>query len=479
MAAAILLHLLMRVKVSRYSRGVAKGTRRWNDRWERVADLGQGGQAHTFLVKDLQDESTGWVLKRLNNPKRIGRFQREVEAQSKLNSPHIPPVVDYVVSDEKGKSYLVTPYVGPNLLDTADEHLTPRELLERFRGVVLAVHAAHAKGVVHRDIKPDNVTVDEHGTPFLVDFGICADDGSETILTNVEAFGNASFAAPECDRGSVDRCREPGDVYSLGKLLYWMATSGQKNRFMRREDFDRDNLTIADRFARQYVSVLVHRSVREDPGSRWSVTQLRDGVDWALAKLAEHAAIAKAGLAVLSDGFGPKDACNESGSRSARTGHGDPPRDYDLAHSFFVGEPMVLDQLDIGLALRHGSGEVRIVLIAGGFEVPSDLADDIVWQWHHDVSSPPNTLEIVRLRTDSEKQLGPQEVYWVTLSACADNSSVAWISADIELMPQVSRFADRVRGNDWTPRVSESGPGLAFRVLARPLDVVEGDTPLD
>ena len=79
---------------------MARGPRRWNDRWEWIADLGGGGQAHTFLVRDLTDGSTGWVLKRLNNPNRVGRFQREVDAQSRLKSPHIPPVKDFFVSDE-------------------------------------------------------------------------------------------------------------------------------------------------------------------------------------------------------------------------------------------------------------------------------------------------------------------------------------------------------------------------------------------
>jgi serine/threonine protein kinase len=456
---------------------VAKGPRRWNDRWEWVEDLGGGGQAHTFMVKDLTDGSTGWVLKRLNNPNRIGRFQREVDAQSKLDSPHIPPVKDYFVTEEKGKSFLVTPYVGENLMDTADEELAPRELLERFHGVVEAVHAAHAKGVVHRDIKPDNVVVDEAGTPFLVDFGICADDGSQVILTTVEGFGNASFAAPECDRGSVEAAAEPSDIYSLGKLLYWMATSGRERRFMRREDFDRDSLTIADPIAQQYVSVLIDRSVREDPGSRWSVTELRHGVDWALAKLAEHATVREQGLTVLVDGFGPNDSCYESGSRSARTGHGDPPTDYEIAQSFFVGRAVVLERLDIGLALRHGLGEVDIKLIEGGDEVPSDGADDVLEQWRRNVTAPANSLQVLKLSPLSEKPLRPQEVYWVTLSACGDHSDVAWISAAIELVPQLSRFADRPRGSDWTPRVSTRGPGLALRVLARSVDTGDSTTP--
>jgi hypothetical protein len=60
-----------------------------------------------------------------------------------------------------------------------------------------------------------------------VDYGICADDEWEARLTStMEGFGNRLYAAPECEPGSVDDAREPSDIYSLGKLLYWMAIGG-------------------------------------------------------------------------------------------------------------------------------------------------------------------------------------------------------------------------------------------------------------
>lgn len=448
----------------RYSRDVAK-RRRWGERWEWVEDLGEGGQAHTFLVRDLTDESTGWVLKRLKNPKRLERFKREVEALIRLKSPNIPSVKDYAISKEKGKSYLVTRYVGTDFTQLP-EVVEPQLLLERFRGIVVAVHDAHAKGVIHRDIKPDNATVDEDGTPYLVDFGICAvDEVSQVVLTTtMEAFGNRSFAAPECDAGSVDDCREPSDVYSFGKLLYWMASGKQ---VFSRENFDRDKLIIGDLHARQYISLIIEHTVFEDPGARWTVTDLRDRVNWALDKLREHSEIRATGLMVVADGFGPKNECYEGSHLSVTTPpRGNPPADHDVAEAFFVKDAVTLEQLDIAVKLIHGLGQAEVILVKGDFAGPSEDEEDEVERWPVEINAP-ETLQVLRLQSSSKPTLGPREIYWVILSTNDPDSEIAWISSPLQLMRRVSHTAERDRPNEWQPQVSDSGPGQSLRVLAR------------
>ncbi|MGH3556441.1 protein kinase domain-containing protein [Mycobacterium sp.] len=443
-----------------------RSPRRWGDRWEEVKLLGQGGQGSAYSVRDLRENSTGWVLKALHNPNRVGhkrrsRFEREIVALSTLNSGHIPPVID---RSPVGTTplYFVTPFVGRNLTRVRGV-VEPQALLERFRGVVVAVYDAHARAIVHRDIKPNNITVDDRGRPFLVDFGICAYDDSDLGLTGAtEALGNRSFAAPECEPGNPDSVREPSDVYSLGKVLYWM-TSG--NRLMYREDFDLDTLTIGDSFVQQYVSVLIDQAVRENPAARCSVTELLGRVDWALAKVGEHAAIRAAGLTVLADGFGPKNECYRGGSRSATTPpRGNPPADHDVAESFFVHEAVRLQRIDIGVNLRHGSGRVEVLLIEGDLERPSG---NVIERWDVEVTTP-NTLQVLELSSASHPRLGPSEVYWVVLSASEDDSEIAWISAALELMPCQSRFAERNVPNDWELGLSITGPGHSLRVLARP-----------
>ncbi|MET0993669.1 MAG: protein kinase, partial [Mycobacterium sp.] len=137
--------------------------------------------------------------------------------------------------------------------------------------ILVAVKDAHSKDVVHRDIKPNNVTVNDDSRAFLVDFGICADESDSGLTSTMEALGNRSFTAPECEPGSDVEIGTASDVYSLGKLLYWIASDGKK---LPQQRFDRDKLTVTDVHARQYISILIEHTVLEDPRQRISATEL-------------------------------------------------------------------------------------------------------------------------------------------------------------------------------------------------------------
>ncbi|WP_197515024.1 protein kinase [Mycobacterium sp. 1245805.9] len=447
----------------------------FGDRWEVIRQLGGGAQGTAYLVRDLNatDADAEYVLKvlrggRAGEPperrrKRLARFEREIDALDRLDlSPNIPSLVARHVSE--AESFFVTPFAGYNLENLPDL-AEPQQILQRFRGLVEAAKFANDREVVHRDIKPNNATVRDDGTPCLVDFGICMYDDEVGLTDTWEGFGNRYFAAPECDAGNPEAIGPPSDIYSLGKVLHWMATGRGK---MGRETFEEEAFVFADRFARQYFSVIIEHTVCEYPAARWSASELLDFIDWALAKLSEHDAFRAVGLSVLKDNFGPNDSCHEGSSLSARTGYRDPSADYDIAESFFVSEPVVLDRVDLRLARRSGSGRAEISLIKGGFEVPSDDPEDVVEKWTAQLTAPRNALEVTSFPSAPGQILNPQEVYWIKLAVCDDNSDVEWISAPIELMPQLARFADRTRRGEWTPRVSASGPGLAFRVTARP-----------
>jgi serine/threonine-protein kinase len=197
----------------------------YGGRWKVSASLSQGGQAHTYVVTDLSDGKSGFVLKRLTNVNRMARFEREVGALKAIRAPGIPQVVDHGI-DGKGRGYLVTPFLGVDLTRT---HLPDeaRSLLILFREITTAIATAHAAGIIHRDMKPDNVVLDESAnTVAVIDFGICVETSEDRVVltTLSEGFGNRSFAAPECEAGSPDRATTASDIYGLGKLLFWMTS---------------------------------------------------------------------------------------------------------------------------------------------------------------------------------------------------------------------------------------------------------------
>lgn len=450
-----------------------RNRRRWGGRWEEIRELGRGGQGRAYLVRDMDTndmnaDSTGWVLKELHNPhnarrKRRGRFEREIAAVARLRSAHIPMLVDRSPSGATA-TYYVTQFVGKNL-ETLEAVTDPRALLQRFRGVVVAVQDAHSQGIIHRDIKPNNITVDDGGTPFLVDFGICADEKSESALKltgATEPLGSRSFAAPECEPGNVDSIREWSDVYSLGKVLYWMA-SGKKPMY--REDFDPHSLIFTDPVVCQYFPVLIESTVREDPSTRWSVTQLLNGVDRALAKLHEHVELRDAGIVVLADGFGSSNECNEGAFNLSTTPpQGNPPADHDLAEAFFVREAVKLHRIDLGLKPWSVAGRMaEVLLVQGDLEGPSE---NVIERW--DVAlDDPGILRVVEMVSASRPTLEASEVYWVILSARGDNTAIAWVAAVVDLAECVSHFAERNLPDSWEVHCTLRGPTRALRVLAR------------
>jgi serine/threonine protein kinase len=209
----------------------------YGERWKVLKQLGEGGQAHTFLVTDVKGEGdTLYVLKRLKNLKRLERFKREVEVVRNLSHPNVVRLIDFDL--EADKPYLVTEYcVGGSLADAQPfwrekalgllpgRVCQPVEALQLFHEICEGVIYAHRQGIIHRDIKPDNIFLrGMEGPPVIGDFGICyVEDGERFTLTE-ENVGPRGFIAPELEDGRAGAVTTKSDVYSLGKLLYWLLT---------------------------------------------------------------------------------------------------------------------------------------------------------------------------------------------------------------------------------------------------------------
>jgi serine/threonine protein kinase len=238
-------------------------------RWEIVRSLGEGGQAHTFVVRDKGNEAPGeFVLKRLKNDQRIGRFRVEIEAGLALSHPNLVRVIE---ADLEAKSpYLVTEFCkGGPLSKHATSEKPLLAILRTFLAICQGVAQAHGRGITHRDLKPENVFLREDGSPAVGDFGLCYIDGGERFTLLEEAVGSVNFIDPELEAGRAEQVRPCSDVYSLGKLLYWMLAGRSIPREKHREgDFD---LTRTRRDPAWFIVYeLLDRMIVADPAKRFN-----------------------------------------------------------------------------------------------------------------------------------------------------------------------------------------------------------------
>ncbi|MFI1461501.1 serine/threonine-protein kinase [Nocardia carnea] len=147
------------------------------------------------------------------------RFQREAQVAARLAEPHIVPIHDFGEID--GRLYLDMRLVqAPNLAELLAERdrLDPGEAVEVIAQIAAALDAAHAEGLVHRDVKPSNILVTAEGFAYLIDFGIARSDEDTTVTTTGAVIGTFAYMAPE--RLADDESDTRSDVYSLACVLY-------------------------------------------------------------------------------------------------------------------------------------------------------------------------------------------------------------------------------------------------------------------
>ena len=157
------------------------------------------------------------------DPEFLARFEQEAKVLAKLQHPHILPVHDFGESD--GFTYIVMPFIKTGTLAAT---LTGQPLgFDQIKRVVTqvgdALDCAHAQGLVHRDVKPSNILLDERGNCLLADFGIAKIlEGADTLTATGGLIGTPKYMSPEQGMGKPIDGRS--DVYSLGVVLYEMAT---------------------------------------------------------------------------------------------------------------------------------------------------------------------------------------------------------------------------------------------------------------
>jgi WD40 repeat protein/predicted Ser/Thr protein kinase len=156
------------------------------------------------------------------SPDAVQRFCSEAKNVARLDHPHIVPV--YEVGEYNGLPFFSMKYIdGSSLVQRSPT--APRAVAELIMKVARAVHHAHQRGILHRDIKPGNILLDRAGEPYVSDFGLAKHVEAATAHTLSGAVvGTPSYMAPEQALGHSKRLTTAADVYGLGAVLYEMLT---------------------------------------------------------------------------------------------------------------------------------------------------------------------------------------------------------------------------------------------------------------
>jgi hypothetical protein len=204
------------------------------DRWEKLQHYSGGGQSKVYIVRDLTGEHAGdLVLKQIDNLRdsRDARFRNEVEAAIRLRHENIVPVIAHSdFSKSEGVMYLVMPLAAAGSLNTRVGLYKGQvgSTITVAKGLAAALAHTHSQGVIHRDVKPENILFQaENHRPWLADFGICLLANMPRVTEDREIVGPRLFMAPELEDGGQLNVTCAADLYSLGKVIYFMISGGR------------------------------------------------------------------------------------------------------------------------------------------------------------------------------------------------------------------------------------------------------------
>jgi eukaryotic-like serine/threonine-protein kinase len=198
-----------------------------NGRYRLDAQIGAGGMSTVYRAFDttLERRVAVKLMHReiASDSDQLERFRREARSVAQLSHPHIVGVID--AGEEDGRPYIVFEYVeGETLKERIRRmgRLPIDEAIAYAIEIARALGAAHARGIVHRDIKPQNVLVDEEGSAKVTDFGIARSLEDEGLTADGRVLGTTDYVSPEQALGHV--VDGQSDIYSLGIVLYEMLT---------------------------------------------------------------------------------------------------------------------------------------------------------------------------------------------------------------------------------------------------------------
>ena len=198
--------------------------------YEILEEIGRGGMGVIYRARQQHSHRVVAVKRMLshqvNSHETLVRFRREAQAVASLDHTNILPIYE-VSESEEGLPFFSMKYATGGSLRNAANVLRkdPRECVRVIAKTARAIAYAHSKGILHRDLQPGNILLDQNGEPMVSDFGLAKwlDQGSDLTRT-LETLGTPGYIAPEQTDCPADKLTCAADVYSLGAILFYLLT---------------------------------------------------------------------------------------------------------------------------------------------------------------------------------------------------------------------------------------------------------------
>jgi serine/threonine-protein kinase len=254
-----------------------------NDRYQIKETIGGGGMANVYLARDIILEREVAIkvlrLEYANDEEFIARFDREAQSATSLSHPNIVNIYD--VGEEDHILYMVMEYVdGMTLKEYILQNgpLEVDEALDIMKQITSAITHAHANGIVHRDIKPQNILMDSRGKVKVTDFGIAMALSATSLTQTNSILGSVHYLSPEQARGGM--ATKKSDIYSIGIVLFELLTgrlpfSGESPVSIALKHLQNDTPSVR-RFNQdipQSVENIVLKATTKDPFHRYEAVE--------------------------------------------------------------------------------------------------------------------------------------------------------------------------------------------------------------
>ncbi len=266
-------------------------------KYELLEEIGHGGMATVYRARDVNlDREVAVKVMHPHlrkTPEARARFTREARSVAKLRHPNVLEIYDYGGEDEEEAYISAELLTGPTLKDFVEKGpAMPAEIAACF-GILIAkaLAAAHEKGIVHRDVKPENVLLHEDRTAKLTDFGIAQMVDAQSFTATGQILGSPGHMAPEQIQGGDIGPRT--DVFSLGTVLYFMAlrrlpfTGRNPHQVLKRiaDGEYADPLRMDPRIGNRFAGI-IDRAMAKEPDERFATAgEVQEALEGFLAEV--------------------------------------------------------------------------------------------------------------------------------------------------------------------------------------------------